>query len=107
MMVKYGAAGCYVTDIVKKRDVPRMPTANEIRGWTPFLLKEIEIIGPRAIVVLGQRTYKASFRPYVESLIPEDIKIDYVFHYSSQVPRSKFEGKFSDVLRKFITKAPA
>ena len=98
MMTKYGVAGNYVTDIVKKRDIPRKPTKIEIEKWLPFLLKEIETIQPKAIIVLGKRTYEASFKPFVESLIPKEMRVDYVFHYSSQVPRNKFEERFSEVI---------
>lgn len=100
MMIKYDVAGSYVTDIVKARDIPRKPGKEEIQKWLPFLLKEIEIIQPKAIIVLGKRTYEASFKPFVEPMIPKDIKIDYVFHYSSQVPRNKFERRFSEVMGK-------
>lgn len=99
MMTKYGVDGSYVTDIVKKRDVPRRPTKKEIQKWLPFLLKEIEIIQPKAIIVLGRRTYEASFRPFVKSSTSK-IKVDYVFHYSSQVPKNKFERRFSEVIRR-------
>lgn len=101
MMNKYDVAGSYVTDIVKERDIPRRPTKNEIQKWLPFLLKEIEIIQPKALIVLGQRTYEASFKRHVEPLIPpKGIKVNYVFHYSSQVPRSKFERRFSEVINR-------
>jgi len=98
MLVKYGVAGSYVTDIVKERDVPRRPTSTEIQKWLPFLLKEIKIIQPKTIIVLGKRTYEESFKPLVEPRIPKGIKIDYVFHYSPQVSRNKFERKFSEVI---------
>ncbi|MDP2695798.1 MAG: uracil-DNA glycosylase family protein [bacterium] len=99
MMIKYGVEGSYVTDIVKKRDRPRRPTPKEIQKWLPFLLKEIEIIKPGAIIVLGRRTYEASFRPYVEPrLRDKDIKVDHVFHYSNQVPRKKFERRFGKII---------
>lgn len=100
MMIKYGVAGSYVTDIVKKRDKPRCPTKDEIKTWLPFLLKEVEIIQPKAIIVLGKRTYEVSFKPFVEPQVSKEIKIDYVFHYSSQVPRNKFERRFSDVINR-------
>ena len=98
MMIKYEVAGSYVTDIVKTRDVPRRPRPDEIARWLPFLLKEIEIIGPRGLVVIGKRTYDGSFRPFVEQHVPKHIKVDWVFHYSTQVPRAKFEGRFRDVI---------
>ncbi|HOX30543.1 MAG TPA: uracil-DNA glycosylase family protein [Candidatus Paceibacterota bacterium] len=102
MMKKYGVAGSYVTDIVKERDIPRKPTKEEIRKWLPFLLEEVRIIQPRAIIVLGKRTYEASFRPYVEPAIPSEIKIDYVFHYSQQGAKTNLEveQRFSEVVLK-------
>lgn len=99
-MIKYGVAGSYVTDIVKKGDIPRKPTKEEINQWLPFLLKEVAIIRPKAIIVLGKRTYGASFKPFVGPYIPKETKVDWVFHYSSQVPRVKFEQKFAEVIGK-------
>lgn len=104
MMVKYRVAGTYVTDIVKKRDVPRRPTEEEINQWLPFLLKEIAIIQPKAIIVLGKRTYEASFKPFVAPFISKGVEVDYVFHYSSQVPRAKFEQRFAEVTRRIKNK---
>jgi uracil-DNA glycosylase family 4 len=98
-MRKYGVGGSYITDVVKKRDVPRRPTAREIKRWLPFLLKEIDFVNPKAIVVLGKRTFEKSFLPFVRPCIPERIRIDYVFHYSTQVPRKKFETRFAQVVR--------
>jgi uracil-DNA glycosylase family 4 len=99
VMIKNSVDGSYVTDIVKKRDIPRKPKKEEIKKWSLFLLKEIEIIEPKNIIVLGKRTYETSFKPYIEPYIKnKNIKIDYVFHYSNQVPRNKFEQKFRSVV---------
>ena len=98
MMIKYRVGGSYATDIVKERDVPRRPTRTEINKWLPFLLKEIGVIGPKAIVVLGRRTYVQSFKPVVERRVPRGIVVDWVFHYGSQVRRDKFERRFSRVI---------
>jgi uracil-DNA glycosylase family 4 len=98
MMVKYGVAGSYVTDIVKTRDIPRRPKPDEVKKWLPFLLKEINIIRPKAIVVIGKRTHE-SFERFVKQYLPEDIKVYWVFHYSNQVPRKKFEDRFREVLK--------
>lgn len=100
MTVKYGIGGSYVTDIVKEGDTPRQPTKNEIEKWLPFLLKEIEIIQPKVIIVLGKRTYERSFKPFIEFHLSKNIKIDWVFHYSSQVPRKKFEERFREVINR-------
>jgi uracil-DNA glycosylase family 4 len=100
MMTKYGVAGSYITDIVKVRDIPRRPTKTEIKKWLPFLLQEVEIIQPKAIVVLGRRTYDASFRPFVKPHINEGIKVDWVWHYSQQGQKSnaEIEQKFGEVI---------
>lgn len=101
MMIKYEVAGSYVTDIVKRGDMIRKPTKEEIQEWLPFLLKEIEIIQPKAIVVLGKRTYEASFKLFIEPIISKKIKVDYVFHYSQQGAKTnvEVEQKFSEVIR--------
>jgi len=105
IMITYGVAGSYVTDIVKRGDMPRRPTKEEIRRWTPFLIKEIEIIQPKAIIVLGKRTYEKSFMPFVEPLIPKGIKVDFVFHYSQQGAKTnaEVEQRFSEVISKMKT----
>jgi len=53
---------------------------------------------PQALVVLGKRTYEGSFMPFVARHTPKNIKVDWVFHYSNQVPRKKFEDKFRQVI---------
>ena len=102
MMTTYGVSGSYVTDIVKRGDIPRRPTKEEIQQWLPFLLKEIEIIHPKFVVVLGKRTYDVSFKPFIEPLISKDTKIDYVFHYSQQGAKTnaEVERRFSEVINK-------
>ncbi len=97
MMIKYCVAGSYVTDIVKQRDIPRTPNKQEIERWLPFLLAEIRLIGPRAIIVLGRRTYDHSFKPFVMNHVPDGIRVEWVFHYCSQVTRPKFEQRFCQV----------
>jgi len=99
-MVKRDVGGSYVTDIVKERGLPGRPTEEQIKKWLPFLLKEISIIKPEYIVVLGKGNYFCNFKPWVEPQIDKNIKIDWVFHYSTQVPRKKFEQKFSEVISK-------
>jgi len=85
----------------KERDIPRKPTKEEIKKWLPFLLKEVKIIRPKVIIVLSKRTYKVSFKPIVKPHISKKIKVDYVFHYSSQVSRDKFEQKFSEKILEY------
>jgi uracil-DNA glycosylase family 4 len=102
MMEKYGVAGSYITDIVKDRDIPRRPTKAEIERWRPFLLKEVEIIQPKAIIVFGKRTYDGSFKPFVEPHIPKHIKVAWVWHYSQQGAKSnaEVEQKFDEVINR-------
>lgn len=102
MMTKYGVAGSYITDIVKDRDIPRQPTKTEIEKWLPFLLREVEIIQPKAIIVFGKRTYDGSFKPFVESYIPKHIKVAWVWHYSQQGAKSnaEVEQKFDEVIKR-------
>ncbi len=102
MMMKYGVAGSYITDIVKSRNIPRKPNREEIEKWTPFLIKEIEIIQPKGIVVLGKRTYENSFKPFIKNLVPKHIIIDWVYHYSQQGSKTnkEVELKFAEVIIK-------
>jgi len=99
MLIKYDVAGNYITDIVKTRNYPRRPTEKEIKEWLNFLLEEIRTISPKIIIVVGKMTYEQSFRPFVEPLIPKNIKIDYIFHYCSQVSKNKFENRFKKVIK--------
>jgi len=102
MMTKYCVAGNYITDIVKDRDIPRRPTKAEIEKWLPFLLQEVAIIQPKAIIVFGKRTYDGSFQPFVEPHIPEYIKVAWVWHYSQQGAKSnaEVEQKFEEVINR-------
>jgi len=102
MMMKYGVAGSYVTDVVKSMNMPRKPNREEIEKWTPFLIKEIEIIQPKAIVVLGKRTYENSFKPFIKNLVPKQTIIDWVYHYSQQGSKTnkEVELKFAEVVIK-------
>jgi len=102
MMTNNGVAGSYVTDIVKKRAEARKPTKAEIDYWLNFLLEEVEIIQPKAIVVLGKRTYDESFKPFVEPHIPKHIKVAWVWHYSQQGAKSnaEVEQKFDEVINR-------
>lgn len=104
MMENYKVDGSYVTDIVKERKKPGKPSPKEIKKWSDFLIQEIKIIKPKAIVILGKRTYEASFKPFIEPQISKEIKVDYVFHYCSQVSRKKFENRFKEVLSRIKNK---
>jgi len=106
MMIKHGVAGNYVTDIVKTRAQPGRPTPAQVLAWLPFLLREIAIIQPRVVIVLGKRTYERSFLPHIARKIPAEIRYDYVFHYSNQVSRSKFEQRFSEVITALLPPCP-
>jgi uracil-DNA glycosylase family 4 len=102
LMIKNNVAGSYVTDIVKRRDRPRRPTRDEINQWLPVLIEEIEIIQPKYIIVLGKTNYDVNFRKFVEPLIPKDIKIDWVWHYSQQGSKTnvEVEQRFSEIIDK-------
>ncbi len=102
MMIEYRVAGSYITDIVKSGGIARKPTKAEIQKWLPFLLKEIEIIRPKNIVVIGDRTYRKSFKPFVQPFIPKSIKVDWVYHYSQQGSKTnaEVEQRFSEVINK-------
>ena len=102
IMIEYKVAGSYITDIVKNGDIARKPTKAEIQKWLPFLLKEIEIIQPKNIVIIGDRTYRKSFKPFVQSFIPKSIKVGWVYHYSQQGGKSnaEVEQKFCEVINK-------
>jgi uracil-DNA glycosylase family 4 len=102
IMIKHEVAGSYVTDIVKERNIPRRPTKEEIKKWLPFLLQEIEIIKPKAIIVIGEITYNKSFKPFVEPLIPKDIFVEWVFHYSQRGAKTNIEvdQKFGEVINR-------
>lgn len=102
LMVRYDVAGSYVTDVVKEREKPGEPKKEKIQKWLSFLLEEIKIIQPKIVVVLGERTYKKSFKPFVESLIPREIKINWVYHYRQQGAKtdSEVEQRFSEVISK-------
>jgi uracil-DNA glycosylase family 4 len=100
MLVKYNLAGVYVTDIVKRRDIPRRPTQNEIDQWLPFLQQEIAILNPNMVIVIGRRTYD-SFLRYVVSRLSNHFRHDFIFHYCSQVPRAKFEARLREVVAQY------
>jgi len=102
IIVKYGVGGSYVTDIVKERGVPGRPTEKQIRKWLPHLLKEIDIIKPKCIIVLGKGNYFRNFKSWIEPQIDKNIRTDWVFHYSTQVPKKKFEARFNEVISELL-----
>lgn len=98
IMIECGVAGSYITDIVKERGEPGRPTEEQITKWLPFLLKEIEIIKPSFIIIVGEGNYRRNFKPFIESKIPGGVKMDWIFHYCTQVQTSKLEQKFKEVI---------
>ncbi|MEM2900122.1 MAG: uracil-DNA glycosylase [Thermoplasmata archaeon] len=59
----------YVSNVVKERPPGnRRPTCEEIRVWLPDLLKEIEQVKPRILVLLGKTA--------AESILQREVKID-------------------------------
>lgn len=100
LMTTYGVGGSYVTDIVKTKDLPRRPAKEEIKRWLPHLLKEIEIIQPKYIIVIGKTNYEHNFQKYIQSLIFDDIKVGWVWHYSQQGSKTnaEVEQRFAEVI---------
>ena len=101
MLVKSGLSGVYVTDIVKRRDFPRRPSKSEVEQWLPFLKKEISILCPKMVIVIGKTTYYNSFLRHVAAHIDDNILHDFIFHYTSRVPREKFETRLSEVVSQY------
>ena len=101
MLVKYGLFGVYVTDIVKRRDFPRRPSKREVEQWLPFLKKEISILCPTMIIVIGKTTYENSFLRHVSTHLDAHLQHDFIFHYSPQVPRVKFETRLRKVVAQY------
>jgi hypothetical protein len=101
MLIKYGMSGVYVTDIVKRRDIPRRPSKLEVEQWLPFLEKELSILCPNMIIVIGKRTYYDSFLRFAIEHLDEHFRHDFIFHYCSQVPRQKFEGRLREVVCRY------
>ena len=97
MVSQHGIAGTYITDIVKQRAAPGRPSAAAIKAWLPFLEREIEIIQPKGLIVLGRTNFRVNFMPFVHPSLPAAVDVDWVFHYS-QVPRNKFEARFSELI---------
>ncbi len=58
LLNKLGLGGSYITDVVKTCAPAGEPTCTEIELFKPILLKEIEILKPKVIVSLGERTSK-------------------------------------------------
>ncbi len=105
MIVDNDVVGSYATDIVKEKGEPGQPTREMIEEWLPFLLKEIKIIQPKYIVVIGKRTFDESFKPFVQphiANIGKIIKVDWVYHYSQQGGKTKLEveQRFREVVNK-------
>jgi len=100
MLVDYGLSGVYVTDIVKRRDIPRRPSEHEVKQWLPFLKKELAILCPSMIIVIGKRTYDCFLRHVIEYL-DGHFRHDFIFHYCSQVPRAKFETRLREVVGQY------
>jgi len=107
MMVRHNVDGSYITDIVKKVNPPRKPKKDEAQKWLNFLLEEIKIVQPKNIVVLGERTYRESFKPFVHPFIPENTTVDWVYHYSQQGAKTdvEVEQKFTEVINKLRQKS--
>jgi hypothetical protein len=101
MLVKTGLGGVYVTDIVKRRNYARKPTSDEVISWRPFLLKEISILRPKMIIVIGQRTYLRSFQPFIAPMLPKNIPYNYIFHYGMRVNKDDFATSIKSIVKKY------
>ncbi len=103
LLIKHGAAGRYATDIVKKRDLAsEKPNSKEILEYLPFLFKEIEIIEPKGIILIGKWA-EMIFWEYIWYHIPDGIKTDWVWHYNQPwniKTDYEIEKRFQDVVRK-------
>jgi hypothetical protein len=103
MLIDYRVAGNYVTDIVKKRaSANQKPTHEEIIEYLPFLIKEIEIIKPKAIILIGKKVERIFWR-YIQRCILGEIKVDWVWHYSQQGAKTnkKIAKRFKEVINNF------
>jgi len=100
IMAECRVGGSYVTDIVKERGLPGRPTEKQIKKWLPFLLKEINIIKPKYIIVIGKKNYFNNFKLWVEPQIDKKVKADWVFHYVPRIKKDKFESRFREVIFK-------
>lgn len=100
MLVKHGLSGIYATDIVKCRDKPRKPTEEEVESWLPFLKKELSILSPRIIIVIGKGTYCDIFLPLVEEHLDGHFQHDYIFQNSHWVKPEEFEDRLREVVTK-------
>ncbi len=103
ILINCGVAGNYVTDIVKKRALAdQRPTHEEIIEYLPFLIEEIEIIKPKVIILIGGEVRRI-FGRYIERHISEEIKSDWVWHYSQQGAKTNKEvlERFQEVINNF------
>ncbi len=103
ILIDCNVAGNYVTDIVKKRALANQrPTHGEIAEYLPFLIEEIKIIKPKAIILIGGEV-KRIFERYIKHYISEEIKSDWVWHYSQQGAKTNKEvlGRFQEVISSF------
>ncbi len=103
ILVECGVAGSYVTDIVKKRAKPgEKITSIEINEYLPFLLKEIDIIVPKFIILIGSTAEKI-FDEEIAHDIPKHLKVATVWHYSQQGAKTNKEilGRFQEVVNNF------
>ena len=77
----------YITNVVKDRPPEnRDPTPEEINLYSPFLDRQIEIIKPKVIVMLGRHSMKYLF---------EKSGLSAPFESISKIHGRTFEGEFS------------
>lgn len=104
-----GKSGKYLNKVLKKNNIPRdsiyitnivnyktpknrKPTREEIQFFMPFLLKQIKIIKPKIIVLMGETAWHA----------PEIKGIKYVktYHPAAAMRFLKFRKKFEEDFKK-------
>ncbi len=93
--------GNYVTDIVKKRDVAgKKLSKDEVQEYLPFLLEEIEIIKPKAIILMGLEARRVFWEYDIKHQISREIEVDWVWHYSQQGAKTRREvfDRFKEVI---------
>ncbi len=75
----------YVTSIGKcypgrapGSSVDRPPSRQEIVRWTPYLLREIELVAPRVVLLVGGIAHRYAFGPRIklDELVGRDLRWD-------------------------------
>ena len=91
----------YITNLIKKK-LPnnRKPTEKEIKKFLPILKKEIKMINPKTIVLLGDAVTRAFFNKPIKSIRGRIIKSDKTTYLATYHPSA---ARFTKI-RKAIEK---